>query len=103
MTRRSAWQPVTVSLRRLFPSASFVRSYESTTVVTTDGRVLNGMIKDETSQYIELVLDAQKKERIPIEQIQERRQGTISIMPVGLDKQLTAQQLADLVKYLKSR
>jgi putative membrane-bound dehydrogenase-like protein len=87
----------------LFPSASFVRSYESTTVVTTDGRVLNGMIKDETSRHIELVLDAHKKERIPLEEIEERRQGTISIMPVGLDKQLTAQQLADLVKYLKSR
>jgi len=87
----------------LFPSASFVRSYESTTVVTTDGRILNGVIKDETSLHIELVLDAQKKERILLEDIEERRPGTLSIMPTGLDKQLTPQQLADLVKYLKSR
>ncbi len=87
----------------LFPSASFVRSYESTTVVTADGRILNGVIKDETSEHIELVLDAQKKEQIPLSEIEERRPGTLSIMPTGLDKQLTAQQLADLVKYLKSR
>jgi len=87
----------------LFPSASFVRSYESITIVTTDGRILNGVITDETSQHIELVLDAQKKERIPLEEIEERRPSIISIMPTGLDKQLTAQQLADLVKYLKSR
>ncbi|MDP7204881.1 MAG: c-type cytochrome, partial [Pirellulaceae bacterium] len=87
----------------LFPSASFVRSYEPTTVVTNDGRILNGVIKDETSLHIELVLDAQKKERIPLEEIEQRRPGTLSIMPTGLDKQLTPQQLADLVKYLKSR
>jgi putative membrane-bound dehydrogenase-like protein len=87
----------------LFPSASFVRSYESITIVTTDGRILNGVITDETSQHIELVLDAQKKERIPLGEIEERRPSIISIMPTGLDKQLTAQQLADLVKYLKSR
>ncbi len=87
----------------LFPSASFVRSYESTSIVTTDGRILNGVIRDETSTHVLLQLDAQKQERIPIEEIDERAAGAVSIMPKGLDKQLTAQQLADLVKYLKSR
>ncbi len=86
----------------LFPSASFVRSYEPTTVLLTDGRVLNGVIKDETSSEITLQLDAQKLIHISLNDIEERLDSKVSIMPAGLDKQLTPQQLADLVTFLKA-
>ena len=87
----------------LFPSISFVRSYEPITIVTVDGRVLNGVIRNETSREITLQLDAQKVLRLPTEEIEQRQPGTVSIMPAGLDKQLTAQQLADLVGFLRDR
>ena len=87
----------------LFPSISFVRSYEPITIVTVDGRVLNGVIRNETSSEITLQLDAQKVLRLPTEEIEQRQPGTVSIMPAGLDKQLTAQQLADLVVFLRDR
>ncbi|MEZ6055025.1 MAG: c-type cytochrome, partial [Planctomycetaceae bacterium] len=86
----------------LFPSASFVRSYEPTTVLLADGRVLNGVIKDETSTEISLQIDAQKLLQIPLSEIEERLESKVSIMPAGLDKQLTPQQLADLVTFLKA-
>ena len=86
----------------LFPSVSFVRSYEPTTIVTVDGRVLNGVVRNETSREITLQLDAQKILHLPVEEIDQRQQGTVSIMPAGLDKQLTAQQLADLVVFLRA-
>ncbi|MEE3371584.1 MAG: PVC-type heme-binding CxxCH protein [Planctomycetota bacterium] len=87
----------------LFPSISFVRSYEPVTIVTVDGRVLNGVIRDETGSEVTLQLDAQKVLRLPTDEIEQRQPGTVSIMPAGLDKQLTAQQLADLVVFLRDR
>ncbi|MEQ9379357.1 MAG: HEAT repeat domain-containing protein, partial [Pirellulales bacterium] len=44
----------------LFPSVSFVRSYEPVIVETSDGLVFNGVVRDETDDEIVLVVDAQK-------------------------------------------
>ncbi len=85
----------------LFPSLTFVRNYEPVSIVTVDGRVHNGVVRDETDDEITLQLDAKKSIRIPQSDIEERLFGTTSIMPAGLEKQLSPQQLADLVKYLK--
>ena len=85
----------------LFPSASFVRSYESAILVTVDGRVFSGVVRDETSRELVLQVDAQKVVRLPVNDIDQRQPGTVSIMPAGLEKQLTPQELADLVKFLK--
>lgn len=86
----------------LFPSASFVRSYEPSAIVTVNGKVHSGIIRDETSTEIVLQVDAEKVLRIPVGEIEERTEGSVSIMPDGLDKQLTPQQLADLVTFLKA-
>jgi putative heme-binding domain-containing protein len=85
----------------LFPSLSFVRNYEPVTIATDDGRVFNGAVRDETDDTITLQLDAQKSVEIAKTTIEERQAGTVSIMPEGLEKQLTPQDLADLIKYLK--
>jgi len=85
----------------LFPSLRFVRSYEPVAIVTNDGRVHNGTIRDETDVSITLQLDAKKILQLSKSEIEERKQSTISIMPAGLEKQLSPQDLADLVKYLK--
>jgi putative membrane-bound dehydrogenase-like protein len=85
----------------LFPSLTFVRSYEPMSIVTDEGLVHNGLIRDETEDAITLQLDAQKSVVIPTSTIEERQMGNVSIMPAGLEKQLSPQELADLVKYLK--
>ena len=41
--------------------------------------------------------------RIAKSDIDQRRAGKVSIMPAGLDNQLTPQQLADLVEFLMTR
>ena len=85
----------------LFPSLSYVRSYEPMSIITEDGKVFNGLIRDESEHEITLQLDAKNSVRISKSDIEERHLGTVSIMPAGLEKQLTPQDLADLVKYLK--
>ncbi|MEW4570636.1 PVC-type heme-binding CxxCH protein [Tautonia sp. JC769] len=85
-----------------YPSASFVRSYETIVVATVDGQVLSGLIGDEGPDHITLVLNADESVRVARDAIEEMQPGTTSIMPAGLDEQLTPQELADLVKFLRA-
>ncbi len=86
----------------VFPSASFVRSYEPVRIVTTDERVLNGIIKQDTPEAIVLIVAADKEERIPRAEIQSIAPSNVSLMPSGLDQQLSPQELADLIAFLKA-
>lgn len=87
----------------LFPSVSFVRSYEPIQIVTKSGKSFNGLIRREASDEIVLTTGAKEEARIQRDDIEEIRPGTVSIMPAGLDTQLTKEQLADLIAFLKSR
>ncbi len=84
------------------PSASFVRSYEPLTVATTDGRVLNGLLKRDDGREVVLATGADQEVRIPRDQVEEMKPGEVSVMPAGLESQLTAQELADLIAFLKA-
>ncbi|HEV3298260.1 MAG TPA: PVC-type heme-binding CxxCH protein [Planctomycetaceae bacterium] len=84
----------------LFPSASFVRSYEPIQIVTKSGKVYNGLERSGAADEVVLVTSATETVRVPRDQIEEMRAGTVSVMPAGLDKQLTPQDLADLVAFL---
>ena len=86
----------------LFPSATLVQGYETWTVVTVEGRVINGVIQKDAPDELVLTEGPEKIHRIPRESIEEMIQNEVSIMPKGLDKNITDQDLADLVAYLKS-
>ena len=85
----------------LFPSLSFVRSYEPMQIVTQDGKTLNGVIRDETSQEFVVATGPDQVVRLPRADVDQIQPSKVSIMPTGLDKQLTTQELADLVAFLK--
>jgi putative membrane-bound dehydrogenase-like protein len=84
----------------VFPSASFVRSFEPIAVATTDGKVINGLIRGETADLLILATGVNQEARISRRDIEEMRPSTVSVMPAGLDQQLTPQELADLVAFL---
>jgi putative membrane-bound dehydrogenase-like protein len=86
----------------VYPSASFVRSFEPVAVATRDGRVLSGLLKHEDDAEVVLTIDAEKEEHIARSDIEEMRPGTVSVMPAGLDQQLTTQELADLIAFLRA-
>jgi putative heme-binding domain-containing protein len=87
----------------LFPSVSFVRSYEPILIATKSGKQFSGLIRRETADQIVMAVGAKEEVRVLREEIDEIRPSTVSIMPAGLDTQLTPQQLADLIAFLKSR
>lgn len=86
----------------LYPSLSFVRSYEPMLITTQDGKAINGVIRDETASEYVVATGPNQEVRIAHEDVDEIQPGTVSIMPAGLDKQLTPQEIADLVAFLKS-
>jgi putative membrane-bound dehydrogenase-like protein len=86
----------------VFPSASFVRSYESVRVVTTDERTFNGVLKKDAPDEIIVVVAADKEERIARADVASITPSSVSLMPSGLDQQLTPQDLADLVAFLRA-
>jgi putative membrane-bound dehydrogenase-like protein len=86
----------------LFPSASFVRSYEPVLVTTKNGKQINGLIRKDSADEIVLATGANQEERIARADIEDIQPSKISIMPAGLDQQLTPSDLADLVAFLKA-
>ena len=85
-----------------FPSASFVRSYESVKVTTLDGRVFQGVLKKDAPDEVVLALNATDEVRVARADIEGVTPGTVSVMPSGLDQQLSRQELADLIAFLKA-
>jgi putative membrane-bound dehydrogenase-like protein len=85
----------------VFPSASFVRSYEPVAIVTADGLTYNGLLRKDAADEVVLVKSPTEEIHIVRENIEDMRPGSVSIMPQGLDKQLTQQELADLVAFLQ--
>ncbi len=87
----------------VYPSASFVRSYEPMIVQLTDGQFLMGNIKSEGGDFIVLNLPGGLEQRVNRANIAELSPGTVSLMQAGFDKLLNRQELADLIAFLKGR
>ena len=84
----------------VYPSLSFVRSFEPIVVATADD-LHSGVTLEESDTHILLATSADERVRIANVDIEEVRPGTVSVMPSGLDEQLTRQDLLDLVVFLK--
>lgn len=87
----------------VFPSASFARGYEPFAVVNDDGRVYNGVIQSETTHAIVLRTADLKEYRIERNRIDALKESSVSVMPQGIDKLLTPEELRDLIAFLSER
>ena len=71
-------------------------------IIARDGEEYSGVLRSESSDSFLLVSGAGAEKRFNRDEIAEMRPGTISVMPEGLDQQLSKQELSDLIVYLKS-
>jgi putative membrane-bound dehydrogenase-like protein len=87
----------------LFPSATIVREFEPVAIDTAGGESLLGVIRRQTTDTVVLV-DAAGQEH-PVARIQIIAMHTlpVSLMPAGLERTISQQELLDLVAYLRSR
>ena len=86
----------------VFPSASLVRSYEPVLVTTKDGKIYNGVVRKDVPDEMVLATGVNQEVRLPREDVETVQPSKVSIMPAGLDQQLTPRELADLVAFLKA-
>jgi putative heme-binding domain-containing protein len=85
------------------PSKRIKKGYESLTIVTTDGRVVQGTLVKRDDQAVVLADVAKNLEpvRVPAEEIDSEQLSEQSIMPAGQVKVLSSrQQFLDLTRYL---
>lgn len=85
----------------LDPSALMAKDYQPTKFLTEDGRVLLGIIKDE-SQGTYTIATANETIRLPKDEIEEMKLDTLSMMPDDLWKPLSESDVRALVAYLAS-
>jgi putative heme-binding domain-containing protein len=86
----------------VFPSASFVQSYEPVLVDTADGDRQSGIVRRNDSEEVVLITGPTQEVHIPRAKVKEMRPGTVSVMPTGLEQQLSPQELGDLLAFLKA-
>ena len=86
----------------VYPSASFVRSYEPMIVAMKDGEEISGVLRKDSADEVVLATGPNAEQRLARNDISDMRPGTVSVMPSGLADQLTKEELADLLAFLKA-
>ena len=86
----------------VFPSASFARGFEPVVVKTRSGDVRTGVLRNNELPDEIVIANEREEARIPRRDIVEMQPGSVSLMPPGLADQLTSQELADLIAFLKA-
>jgi putative heme-binding domain-containing protein len=84
------------------PSAIIRKEYLSYNVQTTDGRLLTGLIADQSAGSITLLGAKNERTVIPRQAIESMRESPVSLMPDNLLKDLKPQEVRDLFSYLHS-
>lgn len=88
----------------LDPDKVIPEAYRSTTIVTEDGEVYSGRITSETDTTISMRLKPFESNTfdIPAETVVDRKPSRRSEMPSGLANTLSADEILDLIAYLRS-
>ena len=86
----------------VYPNASFVRSYEPMIVATKGGEEFSGVLRKDSPEEVVLATGPSAEQHIPRGDISDMRPGAVSVMPSGLAEQLTKEELADLLAFLKA-
>lgn len=84
------------------PSLKIDDKLASYTVVTVEGQILSGLIVKRTDMELIIKTAEKKLIRIKKEQVEEVQKSSRSMMPEHLLSDLTAQEAADLIAYIRS-
>jgi putative heme-binding domain-containing protein len=85
----------------LDPSAVVGRDYQMTVVALNDGRIVQGLLKQETDSAL-TIQTINDKVVVPLAEIEERSLANISMMPERQLDALSSDEVRDLIAYLGS-
>ena len=86
----------------LLPNAKIAKGFDTVVLVTEDGLVYAGVLREETAETVKLMTAGGEVMSVPTEKIDERARGK-SGMPEDVAKGLTKRDLRDLVEYLSQQ
>jgi putative heme-binding domain-containing protein len=86
----------------LVPNAAIDNNYINYSVTTKSGKVLTGYIAAETAASITLKRAENQTDVVLRQDIEELVSTGVSLMPDGLEKQITVPEMADLITFLKN-
>jgi putative heme-binding domain-containing protein len=92
--------PESLLIAILDPNRALEAKYAAFTVGTVDGRVLSGLIASESATSVTLRRQEGKDDVLLRSDIEEMSTSGQSLMPEGLEKDLTPRDLADLIAYI---
>jgi putative membrane-bound dehydrogenase-like protein len=84
------------------PSAVIRKEHLSYVVQATDGRVITGLLVEQTPNSITILNAKNERVTVPREKIESIQESAVSLMPENLLKDLQPQELRDLFSYLES-
>ncbi len=85
------------------PSRSVEGNYRQYTLLTVDGQVINGLLAAESRSAVELIDAQAKRHAVAREDIEDLKASTKSLMPEGFEKQMTKEELVDLLEFLTDK
>jgi len=100
------WTPLDILKEVLDPSAKINEKYQSYTFLMDDGRVVTGLIVEETPKTVKVVenpLAGAAPLELAVDSIEERKKSPVSLMPKGLLDKLTRDEILDLIAYVSAR
>jgi putative membrane-bound dehydrogenase-like protein len=87
----------------VFPSSSIVPEYRQYTIMTKKGKSMLGMIVRETTDAIYLRTSDLAEVRVARTDVEDMTPSKVSLMPEGLEKTMSGQELSDLLEFLNAQ
>jgi putative membrane-bound dehydrogenase-like protein len=94
--------PEMLLLDILDPNAAIDSNYINYTVTTRGGKVLTGILANETASSLTLRRAENQSDVVLRQDIDEIQSTGVSLMPEGQEKNLTVEEMADLLNFLKN-
>jgi putative heme-binding domain-containing protein len=88
------------------PSKEITEEFQSNVFVLDSGKVVTGMVVEETSNQLKVLVDPlAKSDPVVVEnsEIDERVKSPVSIMPEGLVNKFSEEEILDLIAYIYAR
>ncbi|MCY2979037.1 MAG: dehydrogenase [Planctomycetota bacterium] len=95
---RGSYEQLLVSVFN--PSLVIGEAYKGVTLRTVDGTIVTGLLLERDEKRTVIRVQGGKDQTIPNDEIEEFKQDKKSLMPEGIENQVSAQELADLFALL---
>lgn len=95
-------RPIEILTAILDPNLAVDNNYFRCQILLQSGSVIEGMIVEETQQQIILRNAESARVVVPRDEIDELKRSGLSLMPEGLESQISQQEMANLIHYVKN-